>query len=156
MRTIKFFVALCVMSAAVSANSQIASHCSDTEETIWSCRAGTKIYSLCASSDLSRSGGYLQYRAGRQHAVEMRFPAITMHPSQVFKFGLLAHGASLSFNSGQYTYNILEDAKGEAGIYVTGPTKSAMINCGNSTFSLSLNATMHLFESIGVWHAHEK
>jgi hypothetical protein len=156
MHTIKFFLALCVMSAAVSANAQIASHCRDTEKTIWACRAGTKIYSLCASSDLSRSGGYLQYRAGRPNAVEMRFPAITVHPSQVFKFGLLAHGASLSFNNGQYSYNILQEAKGDAGISVIGPSKSATINCSDSTLSLPLNTTMELFESIGVWHTHEK
>lgn len=154
MRISAFILASFLTNISVDADAEVASHCSDTEKVIWSCRAGAKLYSLCASSDLDRSGGYLQYRAGRPNAVEMRFPAIAKPPGQAFNFDLLAHGTSLSFVNGQYTYEIDEDIKGETGILVTGSGKSATIRCSDSTASLTLTTTMKFFESIGVGPRH--
>jgi hypothetical protein len=150
MRTIKCLPLLSLAFLGATSSSLAASHCEKSEVTIWSCRAGSKLYSLCASRHLDRQNGYLEYRAGKPRFIEFRFPAPGVRPSEAFHFGLLAHGASLSFENGAYAYDISEDLKGEPVVSVHGPVRSTSFTCASSTHSLTLTTTINLFESIGV------
>lgn len=146
---------LCVGFAALlstgTATADVRSLCLDNENTLWSCRAGAKHYSLCASKDLDASTGYLQYRAGRLPKWEFQFPGSQKHPKGYFKFGLMAHGASLRFDNGGYAYDIVEDIKGETSILVRTPTgRRVSIVCADSTQTLTENTTIDLLNSIGL------
>ena len=150
MRTIKPLLVMCLAVFVTCSSSLAASLCKQSEVVIWSCRAGGKLYSLCASRDLNRKNGYLEYRAGKLNFIEFRFPAPGVRPSEAFHFGLLAHGAALSFENGPYAYDISEDLIGEPVVSVRSPVGSTSFTCDSSTHSLTLTTTMNLFESIGV------
>ena len=75
---LKLFALACLVSLPTNA---IESHCSELEQTIFSCSVGKKIVSVCASKDISPTSGYLQYRFGKKGAPELVFPAST-EPSQ--------------------------------------------------------------------------
>lgn len=53
------------------------SHCRVQEQIVFSCLVGKKMVSVCASADLSATSGYLQYRFGQKHALELVFPDLT-------------------------------------------------------------------------------
>jgi len=105
-----------VMTLAPAAESgvmapapKIASHCSPQEKVIFSCgTANDKIISLCSSSTLTSSEGYLQYRFGPAGKPELIYPATMEHPSKHFQFGQSFYssggGMYLKFKNGEYTY----------------------------------------------------
>ena len=82
--------------------------CSGQEAAVFSCTAGKKIISVCASKDLSRSSGYLQYRFGPKGAPEIQVPEAREHPEPSVKSGTLmlsgGGGAWLRFIKGEYGY----------------------------------------------------
>ena len=89
--------------------------CSADETVLFNCQmaSGDKTVSVCSSSDLSNSGGYLQYRYGSNATiVDMRFPQDSSASQSVFN--LSADG--LSFNNGSIKYKVYTDADGSAGI----------------------------------------
>ena len=96
MNLLYLFFPLALLLFSTSTIAQVQSLCEKNERVVWSCRAGIKYYSLCASGDLSSSSGYMQYRAGRRGAIEFRFPADQQHPRNYFKYRLLPHGAALT------------------------------------------------------------
>ena len=82
---------------------------------------------------------------------DFRFPAALLHPKGHFEFSLLAHGASLSFRNGNYTYFIGEDLKGGTIIDVEKSGQSlSTIRCRDSTETLTENSTIDLFRSAGI------
>ncbi|MBS0344820.1 MAG: hypothetical protein JSR69_00020 [Proteobacteria bacterium] len=134
-----------------AAMADVKTLCHGTERTVWSCRAGLRQYSLCASRNLGEEEGYLQYRAGRPSRLEFRFPRTLMHPRGYFTFGLLAHGVSLAFERGAYRYEITEDLKGDTSILVRLPQgRTVSIDCADATQTLTENATIDLFKSAGL------
>lgn len=85
------------------------SHCSKEEQTVFSCSLGTKILSVCASKDISPTGGYVQYRFGKVNAIELIFPFSieSSHRSYIQARTLMfsgGGGAYLRFISGRYNY----------------------------------------------------
>lgn len=84
------------------------SHCSTQESTVFTCSSGKKIVSLCASKDLGKSAGYLQYRFGPKSAPEVQIPATKIHPDVSIKSGTLMFsgggGAYLRIPNGGYEY----------------------------------------------------
>lgn len=84
------------------------SHCSGQENTLFNCPAGKKLISVCASKDLDRSAGYLQYRFGPKNAPEIQVPPANSHPSGQVKQGALMFsgggGAYLRFASAGHDY----------------------------------------------------
>lgn len=146
-----YIAILALMFVSTAANAEVKTLCKSNENTVWSCQAGTKVYSVCSSKELTRTAGYLQYRAGTTNKIELKFPASFLHPNGNFEFGLLAHGASLSFSNAGYTYTISEDIKGDTAIFVDTSSKTlATIHCRNSTETLTLNSTIDLFKSAGI------
>jgi hypothetical protein len=48
--------------------------CSKNEQIVFSCSLGKKTLSVCASSNISPTSGYLQYRLGKKNKAEIAFP----------------------------------------------------------------------------------
>jgi hypothetical protein len=85
------------------------SHCSNDEQTVFSCSLGEKIVSVCASKVLSPTGGYLQYRFGKKNAPELIFPAsgAVSNRSNIQARTLMFSGGGgsyIRFISGRYNY----------------------------------------------------
>lgn len=94
--------------------------CETREQTVWTCRAGARTISICASPDLNETEGYAQYRIGRPGALELEYPAGRVHPRGRFTYTLYPQGnQSLDFRNGGYDYRVFEDLRSpEDGVYV--------------------------------------
>ena len=142
---------LLIMASGI-ASAQVKSLCEKSENTIWSCQAGKKFYSICSSKDLTGTTGYLQYRAGTLEKTEFKFPAELQQPKGRFEYGLLAHGAYLNFKNDHYSYEISEPLAGQAAIEISKDDKHlSTLQCSASTQSLSDNATMDIFKTVGAY-----
>jgi hypothetical protein len=103
--------------------------CSADETVLFNCQmaSGDKTVSVCASSNLSHSGGYLQYRYGSNATmVDMRFPQDSSASQSVFN--LETNG--LSFNNGSIKYKVYTD--GSAGIktfWAKDPSRNKVLPC---------------------------
>ena len=109
------FLLLITLAAAneIALAQSAATHCSPQEKVIFSCSTTMKkVISLCSSSALTESAGYLQYRFGTAgRAPELSFPAGREHPSEHFVSGtvMVSGGGSayLKFNRGEYSYTVI-------------------------------------------------
>jgi len=107
---------------AVSA-LQANSLCAKDEHIIFSCavkrtaKLPAKIVSLCASRDLDKERGYLQYRFGLPGKVELEFPKGRRGTQQQFHyshyFRYQVDLTEISFNIDGYEYQIFDDYNGE-------------------------------------------
>ena len=139
-----------IISSSVT-HAEVASLCDAHERVIWSCQARSKIYSVCASQQLTASTGYMQYRAGTPQDIELRFPGEWLHPKGYFEFNVLARGASLAFTNGGYTYWILEHLMDGNSIQVERANQLlATITCQAGTNTLTLTDTINLFDTLGI------
>lgn len=84
------------------------SHCTATEETVYSCNLGRKVVSVCASKPLTAQSGYLQYRFGALGKPELTFPKTNVAPKTVVQSKSLMFsgggGAYLRFTNGATSY----------------------------------------------------
>lgn len=83
--------------------------CLPEEKVIFSCKTKVKIASVCASNDLSKTAGFMQYRFGKKGAPELVIPQKRVHPGKNAEIGntLYANGgtdAFIRFKSGAYGY----------------------------------------------------
>lgn len=94
--------------------------CEAEEQVVWTCQAGARTISVCASAILNAKQGYVQYRIGRPGALEMEYPTTRVHPRGRFTYTLYPQGNStLSFSNGAYEYSVFEDLRStEDGVYV--------------------------------------
>lgn len=126
--------------------------CSKDEVTVWSCSTKAKVYSLCASRDLSPSSGYLQYRAGKGAKAEFAFPDPPQPPRGHFLLRLAPRGASLSFKNGDYDYWIYEPLAGSTTIDVLKAGKPiGTVTCSWSSDTLTLTETLNRFQALGAY-----
>ena len=123
--------------------------CARTEQIIFSCvtkRAGTsvarspsKIVSLCASRDLDKERGYLQYRYGLPGKVELEFPSSRTGTQQLFQYTHYMRYqvdlTEINFEVDGYQYQIFDDYNGEEkpristeGVSVTAPGKAKEVS----------------------------
>lgn len=118
------------------------------------CRAGERIVltcalakgrriGLCASADLSATGGYLQYRATRDGTVELGYPAEREGSRLAFRlahyFRYQVDRWSVRFSNKGFTYVVFANSEADAtpavrewGVQVTAPgasTPSATLRC---------------------------
>ena len=120
------------VTSALQANSL----CAKDEHIIFSCtvKRTAKIVSLCASRDLDKERGYLQYRFGLPGKVELEFPKGRQGTQQQFHythyFRARVDLTEISFNIDGYEYQIFDDYNGEEkpsissqGVNVTAPGK---------------------------------
>ena len=83
--------------------------CERGERIAWSCRAGRRTISVCASPRISATAGYIQYRIGRPGRLELQHPATRVHPRGRFRYSLAPNGnTSLEFDTGGHTYAVFE------------------------------------------------
>jgi hypothetical protein len=118
--------------------------CAKTEQIIFSCstkRSGRssasgpfKIVSLCASRDLDKDRGYLQYRYGLPGKVELEFPESRTGTQQKFQYTHYMRYqvdlTEINFAIEGFQYQIFDDYNGEEkppisteGVSVTAPGK---------------------------------
>jgi hypothetical protein len=87
-----------------------ATLCNSDERIVFSCSAGSRIASICASSDLSKTQGSIQYRFGRPGRLELVYPEAATAPGEAFQAGMLMFsgggGAWLRFRRGLVDYTI--------------------------------------------------
>lgn len=154
------FVLVCcgciVSSPLVHAEDSL---CESGEEVLFSCLTSKRMASICASSNLSKSSGYIKYRYGSPGRVEFEFPKGSEHPSQVFKFESIyfAHGvvAVLDFTNGAYAYTVAHEsdrAHDERAIVVArnGKQVSKLMCRDKFVGELVLDATIARFRDAGV------
>lgn len=102
-------LALLPLAPAVAAGP--VTHCNPDETIIYSCAAGARIASLCASPDVSNQSGYLQYRFGPKGRPDLVFPAVRQPPHHLFTPGGFMFsgggGTFLQFEIAPYTYTVL-------------------------------------------------
>jgi hypothetical protein len=73
------------------------SFCTPLETVVFACRTGPKLVSVCASSDVSPTTGYLQYRFGKpgsREPIEMTLPETETAPREA------ASGENVPFSGG--------------------------------------------------------
>lgn len=93
--------------------------CHRNERVIFSCpiRRPAKIVSLCASKDLTREQGYLQYRFGLPQKIELEYPSQRSGSQQKFHythyFRAQVDLTEISFTVDGYEYEITDDYNGE-------------------------------------------
>lgn len=82
--------------------------CENGETVLFSCDTGKKQIALCASDNLSKQNGYVQYRAKRNGKYELVYPSSKIHPrGQFFESTMLwAHDDEqrVYFQNGEYLY----------------------------------------------------
>jgi hypothetical protein len=131
-----------------------SSLCGEDELTLWSCEAGKRVYALCSSRIVTRTSGYLQYRASRHGKLEFTYPKQKKPPLGSFTYQSFGNGnASIEFSNGGYQYTLFDPLREASSILVTPPSgqgKQIEIACdGNQT--LQLNYTMRLMYDAGIW-----
>jgi hypothetical protein len=86
--------------------------CSAEEQVVFSCTTeAKKVVSLCSSSPLTETAGYLQYRFGvAGKAPELFYPTTRQLPKNLFLSGTMMYsgggGAYLKFTNAEYTYAV--------------------------------------------------
>ena len=91
-------IALVLTLSSPALAASVYTHCKVNEMVVYSCSTGSHILSLCASPDISKNQGYLQYRYGLRGKPELVYPETFQHPAGLFKPG------NLMFSGGGGTY----------------------------------------------------
>ena len=126
--------------------------CSRDEITLWSCSAARREYALCASHVVTRTQGYMQYRASRAGKTVFTYPAAKRPPLGAFKYTSYANGnASVEFANEGYRYTLVDPLRSESSILVEAPSgETTEVACGGNQ-TLQLNYTMRLMYDSGLW-----
>ncbi len=129
--------------------------CAEDEITLWRCDKGSRHYVLCASQQVSKTSGYLQYHAFKGEREVFVYPATKRPPLGYFAYTSSANGdASLAFDNGGYHYQLIDPLRGTSYIDVSAsdPQKpGAEIACESSNQSLQINYSMRLMYAAGIW-----
>ena len=126
--------------------------CGKDEITLWSCETGKRIYSLCSSLTVTRTSGYIQYRASSRGKIVLMYPTERRPPLGSFVYNSFGNGnASVEFTSNGYGYTLFDPLREKSSIHVLAPAgKQTEIRCGGNQ-TLQVNYTMRLMYDSGVW-----
>jgi hypothetical protein len=148
----RVFFTLLLLASTGSVSAQQVSLCKAQEQSVFWCETKAKRFELCASKNLSASGGYMQYRAGAAGKPVFQFPDPASHPRGNFELGMTAKGTVLTFQNAQTTYEIYEAAAGGATISVTPEGKASVeIPCKSDSDTLTLTSTIDRFKMLGAF-----
>jgi len=137
--------------ALVGPSAYAATLCAPDEVVVWSCEAKQKLYSVCASEDLTRTTGYMQYRAGQQGNLELEFPQVKQPAEGLFHLTLLPRGAVIEFSNGHVNYDLREHLVGRTSIVVARKDEVlGTIECEVPSDTLTLTPTLNLLENAGL------
>ena len=111
--------------------------CNANEQVLFNCQIAGKasIVSVCGSSNLSKSAGYLQYRYGTSSKLDLEFPANQSTSKSDFMFD----GRNISFNRGNIKYQVY--TQGSAGIqtfWATAPNRNKTYPCDGASVTNQL------------------
>ena len=93
--------------------------CAKNERVIFACvlRRPAKIVSVCASKDLTRETGYLQYRFGSPAKIELEYPNDRTGTQQKFEYThymrALVDLNEINFSVDGVDYSVVDDYNGE-------------------------------------------
>lgn len=131
-----------------------SSLCDANEITLWRCDTSKKKYALCSSRQLSKTSGYLQYRAASSARLEFVFPAEKQAALGHFSYESFANGdAILSFRNAAYEYQLVDPLRDRSSLRVNAlnpANKSVTIVC-QANQTLQLNYTLRLMAESGLW-----
>lgn len=130
--------------------------CSSEEKVLFACAIGRKLVSVCSSTELSRTAGYVQYRFGASgQTPELVHPATPVHPASKFSFGyegaVKSSLVNLHFTRSGYSYTVYQqsaafDTNG-SGIAVKTPDgRSSRLRCRED----SQPDDLYLLKDLGV------
>ena len=84
--------------------------CTADERVVFSYSTGAHIASICASKDISKGSGTMQYRYGKPASFDLAYPDDGAHPTDAFTSGTMMFsgggGAWLRFKKGPFSYTI--------------------------------------------------
>ncbi len=108
--------------------------CSKDEKVIFTCpvKPNNKIVSLCASTHVTKTDGYLQYRFGTPAKIELEFPKERTGSQKAFEYNHYFRAkvdlTEISFSIDDYGYTLFDTYNGEEkppiseqGVTVTRP-----------------------------------
>lgn len=99
--------------------------CAKDERVIFGCllRRPAKIVSVCASKDLTRETGYIQYRFGLPRKVELEFPKTRQSTQTQFKYTHYFRARfelnDINFTVDGVNYSVFDDYNGEEKVEVS-------------------------------------
>lgn len=120
-KTIKALALLAMVGTALSttvASAEDRFLCNADEQVIFGCNSSDdrsdKVISLCASTDVSASGGYMQYRFGSRNNIELTYPESLEPPSGYFWHSTNTYAGGgysdrVRFKNGKVQYVVFED-----------------------------------------------
>ena len=81
------------------------------------------------------------------------FPSEHVNPLGIFSYSLFNRHASLSFNIGEYQYELIDKLIGrsEVNVLKSGHGSVPTLTCGRSTQTLTDTATIELFKVVGLY-----
>ena len=154
--------ALCfALSCIYSANilGAPATLCNSDEKVVFSCAvSGGKMVSLCASPDLTKASGYLQYRFGNSASIQLEYPQRQVSPASAFKYfqAYSSKGGTtaVSFSVDAYRYSAFRTTSAfgynGAGVIVAKAAKRvAHLKCDAATVIAPDNLFYNL-SSVGI------
>lgn len=145
-------------TAATDRVAKAASLCQKEETILFSCRAGSRTVSVCATADLSPTKGRLEYRAAREGRTEITLPADNRHPAQSVRAGNfmmgMGEGSYLRFSNAGTDY-LPYQASGRfddvQGITVeSNGAPIAQLECDASPLNISRLDAQELQEKRGI------
>ena len=125
----RFWILLLTVIAAIVGNSASADNerpfqslCEPTEKTIFSCGfENNRLVSICASTNVAKEAGYVEYRYGKLGAIELSLPNKKIPPNKALKgtfqdfwrsSGTWQAGnqKTVTFTNGKYSYTVERNA----------------------------------------------
>jgi len=98
---------------------QAGTLCNHDEQVIFSCpvKQPAKIVSLCASRNLTKEAGYVQYRFGQPDKIELEFPSQRTGTQRMFHYSHYMRAqfdeTQIRFQLNGYEYAVFSDYNGE-------------------------------------------
>ena len=124
-------LALCLPSPFLAASAYTLCHPNET--VVFSCATGTHFLSICASPNLSKDAGYLQYRYGSEDRIDLSYPETSRPPAGLFvTFQQMYSGGGgtfLQFKNNNYTYTVFSLQSVNGARAVLHPTSSRKPVC---------------------------
>ena len=84
--------------------------CKADELVVFSCPTGAHTASVCASKNISKDAGAMQYRYGKKDSVDLAYPDAGAKPADTFTSGMMSFsgggGAWLRFSKGGFVYTV--------------------------------------------------
>lgn len=152
-----WFFVLSSMAYATQQPPQSATLCTQGETAVFSCTMGKKLLSVCASDDLSKSAGYLQYRFGRAGQIELQYPTERLHPLRLFSLSFAGGSAKsslkrLQFFNAEHRYIISAYSSSADdwayGVEITAPDgNSRYLSCAGVPVA---NENLHRLQNLGL------